>query len=197
MFAGGGIQPWQESDPVGPLGAYGKTKLLGENAILDSGCRQLIFRTSWVYGLHGANFIKTMLRLALERDKLSVIHDQVGAPTGAELLADVTAHAISIARRRPELDGVYHLAASGETSWYGYASFIIETARQAGLPVKVPAEAIAPITSSEYPTPAVRPKNSRLNNHKLQNSFGLTLPHWQSGVARMLMELIENRSQGN
>ncbi|MDD4913529.1 MAG: dTDP-4-dehydrorhamnose reductase [Methylococcales bacterium] len=193
VFAGDGVQAWRESDPTGPLGVYGKTKLDGELAISRAACRHLIFRTSWVYGLHGGNFVKTMLRLALERDKLSVINDQIGAPTGAELLADVTAHAIRIARQRPELDGAYHLAAAGETSWYGYAAYIIETARQAGLPVKVAAESILPIASSEYPTPAVRPKNSRLDTRKLQIAFDLHLPHWQTGVGRMLAEMFENR----
>jgi dTDP-4-dehydrorhamnose reductase len=197
VFSGGGDQPWLETDPTGPLGAYGKTKLDGETAIRNSGCRHLIFRTSWVYGLHGANFIKTMLRLAQEREKLSVIDDQIGSPTGAELLADVTAQAIRTALQQPELDGLYHLAASGETSWYGYAAYIIETARQAGLPIKVAAEAILPIATSEYPTPAVRPQNSRLNNQKLQTCFGLYLPHWQNGVSRVLAEIFENRSPGN
>jgi dTDP-4-dehydrorhamnose reductase len=193
VYAGDGDRPWQETDATGPLSMYGKTKLNGENAIRDTGCQHLIFRTSWVYGLHGSNFIKTMLRLAQERDKLSIINDQIGAPTGAELLADVTAHAIKACRFNPELDGCYHLAASGETSWFAYASYIIETARLAGLPIKVSSDAILPIATSDYPTPAVRPKNSRLNNQKLQSSFGLHLPHWQQGVARMLAELFEKR----
>lgn len=193
VYVGDGETPWQESDPTGPLGVYGRTKLAGEQAIQAGGCRHLIFRTSWVYGLHGSNFVKTMLRLAMERDKLSIINDQIGAPTGAELLADVTAHAMRTALRKPEVDGVYHLAPAGETSWYDYACFIIETARQAGLPIRVAAEAISAIPTSAYPTPAARPLNSRLSIDKLQNAFDLHMPHWQPGVARMLAELFENR----
>ena len=194
VFDGSGDRPWQEADPTGPLGVYGKTKLQGEEAIRASACRHLIFRTSWVYAARGGNFAKTMLRLAQERDSLSVINDQIGAPTGAELLADVTAHAITMAHRNPEVSGLYHLAAGGQTSWHGYAGFVIDFARQAGLAVKVAQEAIKPVATSEFPTPAKRPNNSRLDTGKLQNTFGLTLPHWQSGVARMLSEILEKQS---
>lgn len=191
VFDGGGEQPWAETDPTGPLSVYGKTKLEGEAAIRASGCKHLIFRTSWVYAARGGNFAKTMLRLAQERDRLTVIADQIGAPTGADLLADVSAHAIRTALQRPEVSGLYHLAAGGHTSWHGYASFVIDFARQAGMHIKVAPEAIEAVPTSAFPTPAARPNNSRLDTHKLQNAFGLNLPHWQTGVARMLTEILE------
>ena len=191
VFDGSGDTPWRESDPTGPLGVYGASKLEGEQLIRQSGCKHLIFRTSWVYGARGGNFAKTMLRLAQERDSLKVINDQIGAPTGADLLADVTAHAIRAALRQPEVSGLYHLAAAGETSWHGYASFVIDFARQAGLPIKVSPDAIDPVPTSAFPTPAKRPNNSRLNTEKLQKAFDLHLPHWQAGVERMLTEILE------
>jgi len=191
VFDGSGNQPWQETDSTGPLSVYGKTKLEGEAAILATGCQHLIFRTSWVYAARGGNFVRTMLRLAQERDSLAVIDDQIGAPTGAELLADVTAHAIRTALQNPALSGLYHLTASGETSWHGYASYVIEYARRAGMDIKVASDAIKPIPDTQYPTPAKRPKNSRLNTQKLQADFGLVLPHWEVGISRMLTEIIE------
>jgi dTDP-4-dehydrorhamnose reductase len=191
VFDGSGDRPWIETDATGPLGVYGQSKLAGEQAILASGCRHLIFRTSWVYAARGANFAKTMLRLAQERERLNVIDDQIGAPTGADLLADVTAHAIRSALLRPELLGLYHLAASGQTSWHGYASFVIEQARAAGLDIKVGPDAIERVASSAFVTAAVRPKNSRLNTEKLRNAFDLHLPDWQSGVVRMLAEVMD------
>lgn len=191
VYDGSGDQPWIETDSTGPLSVYGKTKLEGEEAIRTSGCQQMIFRTSWVYAARGGNFAKTMLRLAKERDCLTVINDQIGAPTGAELLADVTAHAIRVAQQRPDVSGLYNLAAGGETSWHSYAGFVIEFARQAGVEIKVAPEAIQPIPTSAFPLPAPRPQNSRLDTRKLQNTFGLNLPHWQSGVIRMLTEILE------
>jgi dTDP-4-dehydrorhamnose reductase len=191
VFNGSGEQPWAEDDTTGPLSVYGQTKLEGEQAIVAAGCHYLIFRTSWVYAARGGNFAKTMLRLARERDKLAVINDQIGAPTGADLLADVTAHAIRAARRQPALSGVYHLAAAGSTSWHGYASLVIETARGAGVDIRVAPQDIGAVTSDAFPTPAPRPKNSRLNTGKLQTAFELTLPHWQQGVTRMLTEILE------
>jgi dTDP-4-dehydrorhamnose reductase len=191
---GSGNHSWNETDSVGPLSVYGKTKLEGEEAIRSSGCKYIIFRTSWVYAARGGNFAKTMLRLAQERDSLTVIDDQIGAPTGAELLADVTAHVIREAWQCPEVSGLYNLAAGGETSWHGYASFVIDFARQAGLDIKVMQEAIQPIPTSAFPLPAPRPKNSRLDTCKLQNTFGLNLPHWQCGVTRMLTEILEKKS---
>lgn len=191
VFDGSGDQPWKETDPTGPLSVYGKTKLEGEDAIIGTGCRHLIFRTSWVYAARGGNFAKTMLRLAQERDSLSVINDQIGAPTGADLLADVTAHAIRTALQRQELGGLYHLVAGGHTTWYDYACFAIDFAREAGINIKVAPEAIHPVATSAFPTPARRPNNSRLDTGKLREAFGLNLPHWQSGVKRMLTEILE------
>ena len=190
VFDGSGTMPWQETDTTGPLSVYGKTKLDGEHAVARCD-KHLIFRTSWVYAARGANFAKTMLRLAKERDQLKVINDQIGAPTGAELLADVTAHAIRTVLSQPRLAGLYHLTAGGETSWHGYAQFVIEQACQASLPVLVKPEAIEAIPTSAYPTPAQRPLNSRLDTSKLQTAFGLNLPDWQFGVERMLDEVLK------
>jgi dTDP-4-dehydrorhamnose reductase len=189
VFDGSGSQPRDESAPTAPLSVYGRTKLEGEQAIQASRCRHLILRTSWVYAARGGNFAKTMLRLAAERDALNVIDDQVGAPTGAELLADVTAHAAMRLVHEPALGGLYHCVAGGETSWYGYARHVVEAARAAGRPVKVATDAVRPIRTAAYPTPAARPLNSRLATHKLQRAFGLVLPPWQAGVDRMLAEL--------
>ncbi|MGV8990303.1 MAG: dTDP-4-dehydrorhamnose reductase [Thiobacillus sp.] len=191
VFDGSGDTPWLETDPTGPLNVYGQTKLEGEAAIRASGCQHLIFRTSWVYAARGGNFAKTMLRLARERDSLAVINDQIGAPTGADLLADVTAHTLRAAMQRPELGGLYHLAAAGETSWYDYARFVIDCARQAGSEIKVAPEAIQPVPTSAFPTAAQRPLNSRLNTQRLQTTFGLRLPPWQDGITRMLNETLE------
>ena len=190
VFDGSGRAPRDEDAPTGPLGVYGRTKLEGEQEIRASGCRHLILRTSWVYGARGGNFAKTMLRLAAERDTLSVVDDQVGAPTGAELLADVTAHCLRTLAARPELGGTYHAAAAGETSWHGYACHVIEWARAHGHPLKTPREAIRAVPSSAFPTPARRPHNSRLGTRRLQAAFGLTMPHWQIGVDRLLAEVL-------
>ena len=190
VFDGSGSTPWLEDSPTGPLSVYGQTKLEGEDAIRASGVRHLIFRTSWVYAARGGNFAKTMLRLAKERDKLTVINDQIGAPTGAELLADITAHALRAAQQQPQLGGTYHAVASGETSWHGYAQHVIEFARRAGQPIKVVANAIEPVPTSAFPTPAQRPGNSRMSTAKLQQTFGFALPHWQTGVERMLAEVL-------
>ena len=189
VFDGSGSAPRTESSPTGPLSVYGRTKLEGEELITRSGCAHVILRTSWVYAARGGNFARTMLRLAAERDALNVIDDQIGAPTGADLLADVTAHVIRAVQAQPALQGLYHCVAAGETSWFEYARFVIEWARARGQNIKVAPEAIAPIATSAYPTPAERPLNSRLDTHKLQAAFGLQLPHWQQGVQRMLMEI--------
>jgi len=191
VFPGQGTVAWQEDDEVGPLNIYGESKLVGEQAIQESGCAHLIFRTCWVYASRGNNFARTMLRLASERDSLGVIDDQFGAPTGAELIADVTAHAITAARREPSLSGLYHLASGGETTWCGYARFVLGHAAQLGVPLKVSAEQVNALTTDAYPTPAKRPANSRLNTNKLQKAFALTLPDWRMGVARMLNEIHE------
>ena len=187
VFDGSGNTAWCETDRTAPLNQYGLSKLHGEQAIQASGCRHLVFRTSWVYAARGNNFARTMLRLAAERERLSVIDDQIGAPTGAELLADVSAHAIRQAVIQPGLGGLYHLAAAGETSWCGYARHVIDQARRDGAALAV--QAIEPIPSSAYPVAATRPKNSRLDTGKLSRSFNLHLPDWKSGVSRMLMEI--------
>jgi len=189
VFDGSGSAPRTESSPTGPLSVYGRTKLEGEELITRSGCAHVILRTSWVYAARGGNFARTMLRLAAERDALNVIDDQIGAPTGADLLADVTAHVIRAVQAQPALQGLYHCVAAGETSWFEYARFVIEWARARGQNIKVAPEAIAPIATSAYPTPAQRPLNSRLDTRKLQAAFGLQMPHWQHGVQRMLTEI--------
>ena len=188
VFDGSGSRPWREDDATGPLSVYGQTKLEGEQLVASNCTKHLIFRSSWVYAARGGNFAKTMLRLAKERDRLTVIEDQFGAPTGAELLADVTAHAIRDVLREPGKAGLYHLVAGGETTWHGYACFVLEQARAAGVDLKAAPEAVDPVPTSAFPTPARRPHNSRLNTAKLQQAFGITLPHWQAGVARMLQE---------
>lgn len=197
VFDGQGDRPFREDHPTAPLNVYGRTKLAGEQAIRESGCRHLIFRTSWVYATRGANFAKTMLRLAGDRDELRVVADQVGAPTSAELIADVTAQALSTLRQHPQaeqLTGIYHLAAGGETSWHGFARFVIAEATNLGMSLRTPAERVLPITTQEYPLPAVRPANSRLDTTRLRETFGLTLPDWQFHVRRMLVELIGNKA---
>jgi len=195
VFSGAGEAPWQETDPPDPVNAYGAAKLAGEQAVRESGCRHLLFRTSWVYAARGGNFLLTMLRLAAERSALRVIHDQSGAPTGADLIADVTAHAVRHALQRPESAGTYHLAAAGETNWYDYARFLIESARAAGFPVRVADAAITPVTSAEFQTPAARPHNSRLNCDRLEQTFGLKMPDWRDGVSRTLAEILTARDQ--
>jgi dTDP-4-dehydrorhamnose reductase len=189
VFDGSGVRPWNEDDPTGPLSVYGRTKLEGEQRVRAAGCNHLILRTSWVYSARGANFARTMLRLAAEREQLNVVADHIGAPTGADLLADVTAHALCRTLDTPKFAGTYHVAATGETSWHGYACTVVEWARSRGLPVRVAAERIAPVASTAFPTPARRPLNSRLDTRRLQRVFGLTMPPWQPGVLRMLAEV--------
>jgi dTDP-4-dehydrorhamnose reductase len=190
VFDGSGRQRWKESDTPAPLNVYGRTKLEGERLVARHCPNHLIFRTSWVYAARGANFAKTMLRLAGERDKLTVIDDQFGAPTGAELLADVTAHAVRAVRRNAPLAGLYHLTAGGETSWHGYARFVIEQAARSGVALKAGADAVQPVPTSAFPTPAERPRNSRLDTSRLEAAFDLRLPAWQQGVSRMLTEIL-------
>jgi len=195
VFDGSGDKPWREEDRPAPLNVYGRSKLEGEARIRASGCRHLIFRTSWVYAARGSNFPKTILRLAGERDALKVIDDQVGAPTGADLLADITAHAVRAVAGNETLGGTYHVAAAGTTTWFDYASFVIAQARESGFPVTIAPAGIAPVASSEYPTPAQRPRNSRLDCRKLEQTFGLRLPPWQHGVARLVAELAPDRKE--
>ncbi len=184
VFDGSGSHPRKEGQATGPLNVYGESKLKGEIAIQQSGCKHLIFRTSWVYAARGENFAKTMLRLASERKQIKVIDDQIGAPTGAELIADITAHCLLHASKNPQVSGLYHLAANGAVSWHGYASFVIKQARLAGNYLMV--ERIDVIPTLQYPTPAKRPLNSRLDCSKLHTIFGLYIPQWQIGVGRML-----------
>lgn len=188
VFDGLGQTSFLETDRIAPLNVYGQTKVQGEQAIIASGCDYLIFRTSWVYAARGKNFLKTMLNLAQQREELSIIDDQVGAPTSAELIADITAQAIPQTAADSMKTGVYHLVASGETSWFGYANYVFEQARVFGLELAV--QKVNPIPTMAYPTPARRPHNSRLNNQKLQQTFRLNLPHWQEGVKRILAELL-------
>jgi len=190
VYSGGGSTPWTEESPTEPLNVYGRTKLDGDLAIQSSGCLHLILRTSWVYSARGGNFVRSMLKLASERDRLSVVSDQIGAPTGAELLADVTAHALRRATVQPHLSGTYHVAADGETSWHGYASFVLEQARRAGKCLRVQAADIAPTSADRYPTAARRPLNSRLDTSKIRSQFELSLPNWQQGVQRVLDEIL-------
>ncbi|QLX24924.1 dTDP-4-dehydrorhamnose reductase [Citrobacter freundii] len=187
VFPGTGEKPWREDDATAPLNVYGETKLAGERALQEHCPRHLIFRTSWVYAGKGNNFAKTMLRFAKERAEMSVINDQYGAPTGAELLADCTAHAIRVAMKRHEVAGLYHLVAGGTTTWYDYAALVIDEARKAGIELAI--NKLNAVPTSAYPTPARRPNNSRLNTKKFQQNFELVLPEWQSGVKRMLAEL--------
>jgi dTDP-4-dehydrorhamnose reductase len=188
VFDGSGQQPWRELDATGPLSVYGQTKLEGEQAVASC-AKHLIFRTSWVYAARGGNFAKTMLRLATDRYVLTVIDDQFGAPTSAELLADVTAQALVKAMSQPELADLYHCVAGGETSWHGYASYVLAQAQALGWELKAGPAQVMPTPTASYPTPAQRPLNSRLDTTRLQSAFGLTLPPWQQGVARMLTEI--------
>ncbi|KAB2906690.1 MAG: dTDP-4-dehydrorhamnose reductase [Burkholderiaceae bacterium] len=190
VFDGSGARPWTEADAPAPLSVYGRTKLEGERLIQQSGAQHLILRTSWVYAARGGNFAKTMLRLAQERERLTVIDDQWGAPTGADLLADVTAHALRHVLVHPQHAGLYHAVAGGETTWHAYARYVLAQAVeiQPGIPIK--ATEVAPVPTSAFPTSAARPHNSRLDTSRLQAVFGLRLPHWQQGVARMLTEIL-------
>jgi dTDP-4-dehydrorhamnose reductase len=190
VFDGSGTRPWVETDTPAPLSVYGRTKLEGEQLVAQSCSKHLILRTSWVYAARGGNFAKTMLRLAQERERLTVIDDQWGAPTGADLLADVTAHAIRHLQQRPEDAGLYHLVAQGETNWNEYAKYVLAEAAKHPVAEKIVAKEVAPVPTSAFPTPAVRPHNSRLDTTKLRSTFGLTLPHWKVGMARMLTEIL-------
>lgn len=190
VFDGSGSRPWREDDATGPLSVYGRTKLEGEQHIRASGCHHLIFRTSWVYAARGGNFVRTMLRLARERERLTVVDDQWGAPTGAELIADVTAHAVRQVLARPADGGTYHLAAAGETSWFSYANHVFGQYRRAQAAPELIVKDVVPVGSEAFPTPARRPHNSRLDTSRLQQVFGLSLPPWQQGVDRMLAEII-------
>jgi dTDP-4-dehydrorhamnose reductase len=189
VFDGSGDQAWCESDPTGPLNAYGRTKLEGEDLIRSSGCRHLILRASWVYAARGTNFPKSILRLASERDSVSVVADQVGAPTSAVLLADVTAHALRAVENGTDRGGTFHVAAAGEVSRHDYARFVVDCARARGWRLTVEPHGIVPVSSEAFPTRAKRPRNSRLDCRRLEGAFGLRMPPWQHGVERLVDEL--------
>ena len=192
VFDGTKAGTYTEADPANPKSVYGRTKWEGEQAIAASGASHLILRTSWVFGPHGGNFLKTMLRLAREREELSVVTDQIGAPTSAELLADVTAHAVRAVLDRKLEGGLYHLAAVGETSWHGYATFVVTEARKLGVGLKLAPERIKAIPTEHYPLPAPRPKNSRLDCERIRQALDLELPDWRWHVRRTLAELLQD-----
>ncbi|HEY0720127.1 MAG TPA: dTDP-4-dehydrorhamnose reductase [Gammaproteobacteria bacterium] len=188
VFDGSKATAYLEEDATGPLGIYGQSKLDGLRAIEASGCRHLVFRVSWVYAARGGNFLRTILRLAREREQLSVVADQIGAPTPAELIADVTAQCLMLLRNGKGSEGIYHLAPSGETSWYGFARAIVGEAQAAGIALKLTPENIRAITTAEYPTAAKRPANSCLATDKLRTTFGIALPTWESALPRIIRE---------
>ena len=192
VFDGQGERPWREDDATAPLSVYGQTKREGEQAIAASGVAHLLLRTSWVFGRRGGNFARTMLRLARERDTLRVIADQWGAPTGADLLADVSAHAIHQALRLgpTRVSGTYHVAAAGVTNWHGYAQRVLARAQALGATLQAGPGQVQAITTADYPTPARRPHNSRLDTQRLQGTFGLQLPPWEAGVDRLIADIL-------
>ena len=192
VFDGQGRRPYREDDPTAPLGVYGASKLAGEDAVRASGARHFIFRTAWVYGAHGHNFLRTMLRVGAERDEVRVVADQVGSPTPAALIADATASVLSqVLAGRESPSGTWHLAASGETSWHGFAEAIFAEASAAGLLARTPK--VVPITTADYPTPARRPAYSRLDTSRFQRDFGMDLPDWRQGLAGVIGELARAR----
>ena len=191
VFDGGGDIPWREEDRPAPLNVYGLSKWQGEQAILTSGCRHLILRTSWLHSPYRHNFVNTMLRLGQELDSLSVVCDQVGAPTSVAMLAKVTLKAIEQTLVNPALCGLYHVAAGGEVSWFDYARFIFAEAQKLGIELKV--KEIKPVPSCAYPAAARRPLNSRLDTTKLRTTFGLELPHWSEGVEETLRQLLKEK----
>jgi len=202
VFDGTKSAPYVETDPPNPLSVYGKTKLQGEEAIRASGCKHLIFRTSWVYAARGANFVKTMIRLAKERDELKVVADQFGVPTSAELIADITALALNRITTCPSLpqeellwSSTYHLTPAGETSWHGFAKYALTEAQTSGIVLRTKPENVHPITTDEYPVSAKRPENSRLNTDKIIETFGVHLPPWQDHTQRLIMELVQQETQ--
>jgi dTDP-4-dehydrorhamnose reductase len=198
VFSGSKDGSYAEEDLPDPQSVYGRTKLEGELALARANARHLILRTSWVVAAHGGNFAKTMLRLAAERERLTVVADQFGAPTSAALLADLTAQLIRQYQREGGESfpyGTYHVAGSGETNWCDYARFVIGEARAAGIDLKATPEGVTPLTTAEYPTPAKRPANSRLNTLRFRTIFGLQLPDWKHGVRHALQQILEGKSQ--
>ncbi|WP_296225419.1 dTDP-4-dehydrorhamnose reductase [Ralstonia sp. UBA689] len=194
VFDGSKATPYTETDTTNPQSVYGKSKLAGEQAIAASGADALVLRTCWVAGAHGGNFAKTMLKLGRERESLRVIADQLGAPTTAALISDVTAQIIArswlAADRSVFPGGTYHLAADGETTWHGYATELLRYAVAHGVELKVDPEAIVAIPTTEYPLPAPRPANSRLDTSKLRETFGIHLPDWRQGIHFLLDQIL-------
>mgnify|MGYP001449036196 CR=1 FL=1 len=190
VFKGDKPGAYAEDDPTDPQSVYGRSKLAGEQAA-RAWSRHLVLRTSWVFGAHGGNFLKTMLRLGRERSELKVVDDQHGAPTSAALIADVTAHALAAVLRGQGAAGVYHLASAGDTTWCGYARYVMEQALALGVPLACRPQAVHPIATSDYPLPAARPANSRLNTARLRATFGLHLPPWQEQVTRVLQTILK------
>ncbi|WAW87804.1 dTDP-4-dehydrorhamnose reductase [Xanthomonas citri pv. malvacearum] len=186
VFDGQGTRPYRPDDATAPLGVYGQSKLAGEQAVQAVGGRHLIFRTAWVYAAHGHNFLRTMLRVGAERDVLRVVADQIGTPTPAALIADITAHAL---RQPGEPSGLWHLTAAGQTTWHGFAEAIFAQARARGLLARTPR--VEAIGTADYPTPATRPAYSRLDTHSLQDTFGVRLPDWQDGLSQVLDTLAQ------
>ena len=187
VYSGAGNTPWTEDSPTGPLSVYGQSKLAGDEAIQKSGADHLIFRTSWVYSARGHNFMKTMLRLAQEKESLNIVADQIGAPTPARLIADVTALAV----HKDLESGLYHLTTTGQTSWHGFALEIFKLARQMGQVLTLQAENVKAISTSDYPTPAQRPLNSRLSVTKVEHKLNVRLPNWQLQLELTLAELLK------
>jgi dTDP-4-dehydrorhamnose reductase len=195
VFDGAGSIPYTEDEPPAPHSVYGSSKLAGERALAETCPRHLILRTSWVLGVHGGNFAKTMLRLAAAREQLTVVADQFGAPTSAALLADLTAHLVRQYAREGATDfpfGTYHVAAAGETSWYDYARFVLDAARAAGRQLRAGPDDVLPVNTAAYPTAAKRPANSRLDTSRFRRTYGLCLPPWQEGVGQVLRQLIRS-----
>lgn len=197
VFDGSGETPWREDAATAPLNQYGSSKLAAEQAIAAAACSHLIFRTSWVYAAHGNNFAKTMLRLGCERETLRVVDDQIGTPTSAHWLAEMTAQVLQQLLRGQggapspqsapaDLSGIYHASASGYVSWLGYAQYLLGKAYQMGLPIKVLPQGLLGVPSSQYPCEAQRPLNSRLDTAKLTRTFGIMPPHWQAGIDELL-----------
>lgn len=196
VFEGTGDHAYEPQDATGPKNVYGITKRDGEQAIAESGCEHLIFRTSWVYSCHGHNFVKTMLKLGQERAALSVVADQVGAPTSAELIADVTGLALAGYRHRQLISGLYHLTAAGEVSWHGFARFIFEQAVAQGYPLKLDMAQLQAISTAEYPTPASRPANSRMSCKTLEDALKIRMPDWEAHARRTVEHLIKTQHKG-
>lgn len=197
VYSGEGSALWREDDATGPCNVYGATKLAGDKAIAASGCQHLIFRTSWVYSAFGKSFLSTMLRLGAERSALSIVSDQVGAPTPARLIALVTQQVLTALRFKTSShdigSGVYHLAPKGEVSWHGFACEIFQLAGNIGLPLTITSESVSAIPTRDYPTPAARPLNSRLAVDKLEKALGIEMPSWQSQLALTVEEIASSR----